>query len=176
MSFRGVLTGILIAIVLAVVVAGVVIGLGAYDFAADSPHTGLTTKLIGMARERSIEVRTAGLKVPPLNNPGMIRRGAAHYSEMCVFCHLAPGMRENELRRGLNPKPPVLASLAPEEPAEQFWIVKHGVKMTAMPAWGTSHSDAELWDIVAFLQKLPATSPQQYRTMTENADHAHMRE
>jgi mono/diheme cytochrome c family protein len=176
MSLRGVLAGILIAIVLGVVLAGVLIGLGAYDFAADSPHTALTTKLIGLARERSIEVRTAGLKVPPLNNPAMIGRGAGHYAQMCVFCHLAPGMQENALRRGLNPKPPVLASLAPEEPAEQFWIVKHGLKMTAMPAWGTSHSDAEIWDIVAFLQKLPAISPQQYRAMTENAQHAHTHE
>jgi len=169
MPARGFFAGILIALIAAVVLAAVVIGLGAYDFAADAPHSALTKRLIVLARERSIEVRAEGLKVPPLNNPAMIREGAEHYAAMCTGCHLAPGMQDNQMRPGLNPKPPALASLPPEEPAEQFWIVKHGLKMTAMPAWGLTHSDADIWNIVAFLQKLPGVSPAQYRELTRNA-------
>jgi mono/diheme cytochrome c family protein len=172
MSQRGSLTTIGIVLLVAFVVVAVAIGSGAYDFAADVPHTGVVTKLIAFARERSVEVRAAGVKVPPLNDPEMIREGAEHYSEMCVSCHLAPGLPDNEMRPGMNPKPPALASKPPEEPAEQFWIIKHGLKMTAMPAWGTTHSDEEIWNIVAFLQKLPSMSAQQYRTLTQQA-HAH---
>jgi mono/diheme cytochrome c family protein len=156
----------------AVVVVAVFISIGAYDFAADSPHTAFVRKLIGVARERSIEVRATSVKVPPLNDPAMIREGAAHYAEMCVSCHLAPGVPENEMRPGLNPKPPVLALMPPGAPAEQFWIVKHGLKMTAMPAWGTTHSDAQIWNLVAFLQKLSDMSVQQYRALTQDS-HAH---
>lgn len=178
MSVRAVLVGILIAVGLTIVIAAVVIGSGAYDVAADSPHTVLVTKLIGWARERSIEVRADNVKVPPLNAAVMIRKGAEHYAEMCVSCHLAPGMPENGMRPGLNPKPPVLASVPPDNPAEQFWVVKHGLKMTAMPAWGTTHSDAEIWNIVAFLQRLPKMSTQQYRALTRDshAHHANMEE
>ena len=172
MSLRGALATIAVFLVLAFVLVAVIIGSGAYDFAADSPHTALVTKLIGLARERSIEVRAESVKVPPLNNPTMIREGAEHYAEMCVSCHLAPGVPENEMRPGMNPKPPVLASIPPEESAEQFWVIKHGLKMTAMPAWGTTHSDDEIWNMVAFLQKLPSMSAQQYRMLTQNA-HAH---
>ncbi len=172
MSLRGSLTTIGIVLLVAFVVVAVAIGLGAYDFAADVPHTRVMTKLIALARERSIEVRAAGVKVPPLNDPGMIREGAEHYSEMCVSCHLAPGMPDNEMRPGMNPKPPALASIPSEEPAEQFWIIKHGLKMTAMPAWGTTHSDEEIWNIVAFLQRLPSMSAKQYRGLTQEA-HAH---
>ena len=39
-------------------------------------------------------------------------------------------------------------------PAEQFWIIKHGVKMTGMPAWGVTHDDEMLWDVVALVRKL----------------------
>ena len=53
--------------------------------------------------------------------------------------------------------------------AEQFWIVKHGVKMTGMPAWGVTHDDELLWDVVAFVRKLPELTPEQYETMVKNA-------
>jgi len=172
MSLRGALATIAVSLILALALVAVVVGFGAYDFAADSPHTALVTKLIGFARERSIEVRAASVKVPPLGNPAMIREGAEHYDAMCVSCHLAPGMPDNEMRPGMNPKPPVLASVPPEDPAEQFWVIKHGLKMTAMPAWGTTHSDEEIWNMVAFLQKLPSISAQQYRALTQDA-HAH---
>ncbi|MGH8456557.1 MAG: c-type cytochrome, partial [Stenotrophobium sp.] len=51
-------------------------------------------------------------------------------------------------------------------PAEEFWMIKHGVKMTAMPAWGPTHDDAKIWGMVAFLQKLPKLTPAQYAAMT----------
>jgi mono/diheme cytochrome c family protein len=178
MLLRAVLATVAILAVIALVAVAVVIGTGVYDFAADSPHTTFVTNLIGFARERSIEVHAAGVKVPPLGNPAMIREGGEHYAEMCVSCHLAPGVPENEMRPGMNPKPPVLASVPREEPAEQFWIIKHGLKMTAMPAWGTTHSDQEIWNMVAFLQKLPGMSAEQYRALTPDAHahHEHMEE
>ena len=159
------LAAIAILIVLALGAVAVVIGSGAYDFAADTPHTLFVTKVIAFARERSIETRASEIKVPPLGESKMIAEGAEHYAAMCTGCHLAPGMRENEMRPGLNPKPPILASLPPQDPREQFWIIKHGLKMTAMPAWGRTHSDEEIWNMVAFLRKLPNMSAAQYRAV-----------
>jgi len=85
---------------------------------------------------------------------------------MCTGCHLAPGMTENEMRPGMNPKPPQLASIPALAPATQFWIIKHGIKMTGMSAWGVTHPDQEIWNMVAFLQRLPTLSPQQYHALT----------
>ena len=50
-----------------------------------------------------------------------------------------------------------------------FWVIKHGVKMTGMPAWGASHDDDVIWSLVAFLNKLPQLSPQQYKEIVEKA-------
>jgi len=169
--FGIVVVSVAATLVVIAAVAAVVIATGAYDVAADAPHSALAARVIAIARERSIDIRASAIKVPPLGDPKMIAEGAEHYAAMCTGCHLAPGMRENEIRRGLNPKPPALASLPPEDPGEQFWIVTHGLKMTAMPAWGATHSEEEIWNLVAFLQKLPHLSPAQYRQLTRNAAH-----
>jgi mono/diheme cytochrome c family protein len=168
-SYRTAIAGAAVFLLAAFLVAGGVVVSGAYNIAADDAHFAPTRNLIEYMRDRSVAVRSAGVVVPGLSDTRMIAAGAAHYNEMCTACHLAPGLAENEMRPGLNPKPPVLASLPPGEPAEQFWIVKHGLKMTGMPAWGVTHSDAEIWNIVAFLQKLPSLSPPQYRALVASA-------
>src|SRR5215469_11675863 len=142
------------AAALAVIVAVAVCtgaALGIYDVAADSPHNPITAHFFKFVRERSIAVRADGINVPPLDRADMISDGASDYDEMCTSCHLAPGMPENEMRPGLNPKPPLLAAGKVGNPKVQFWIIKHGIKMTAMSAWGRTHSDEEIWNIVAFL-------------------------
>jgi mono/diheme cytochrome c family protein len=162
--------GAFLAVMLAL--GGLLIITGAYNVAADAPHTSFVRALIGYARERSIRVRAGDVAVPRLDDPKMIADGASDYDAMCTGCHLAPGMAENEMRPGLNPKPPLLEHGRAGHAAEQFWIIKHGVKMTAMPAWGFTHSDAEIWNMVAFLQKLPALSPAQYRALVaQSGDH-----
>jgi mono/diheme cytochrome c family protein len=154
------------------VVGGLLIVTGAYNVGADAPHTAIVRALIGYARERSIEVRASDVAVPRLDDPKMIADGASDYDAMCTGCHLAPGMAENEMRPGLNPKPPLLAQGRAGHAAEQFWVIKHGIKLTAMPAWGVTHSDAEIWNMVAFLQKLPALSPAQYHALVaQSGDH-----
>src|SRR3546814_5441303 len=54
-------------------------------------------------------------------------------------------------------------------PAQQFWIIKHGIKMTAMPAWGKTHPDPLIWDMVAFVRKLPGMSPTEYKQLVASA-------
>lgn len=176
MSVR--ITNVLAAIgaVCVVLVLGAVVYLGGgfYDVGADKPHTGLVAWVLGTVRERSIDAHGEDIPVPKLDDPRMIAEGAEHYDAMCTTCHLAPGMAENELRPGLNPRPPVLAKEPPDSPGEAFWTIKHGIKMTGMPAWGVTHSDEEIWNIVAFLEKLPKLSPGEYRALVaQSGDHHH---
>jgi mono/diheme cytochrome c family protein len=87
---------------------------------------------------------------------------------MCTDCHLKPGAGDSEIRPGLYPQPPNLSQVR-VDPREAFWVIKHGIKMSAMPAWGTSHDDETIWSMVAFLQKLPDMTPRQYRDMVAKA-------
>jgi len=162
-------------VVLAVLVTGFIYG-GLFNVAADEPHWGVTYRLIESTRQHSVAVRARNVSAfPGLNDAKLIADGAGEYDEMCTGCHLAPGMTESELRAGLYPKPPDLTKPAARlEPTEAFWIIKHGLKMTGMPAWGVTHDDSRIWSMVAFLQKLPDLSPQAYHELTsQNGGHHH---
>jgi mono/diheme cytochrome c family protein len=157
--------------------AGVIHGGGLTNFAGDEPHPAMVNGFIEFARERFIAARSEQIEVPNLDDAQLIADGAAHYAPMCSGCHLGPGTQDTEIRRGLYPQPPNLAQPAShaaghdhselqKSAARQFWIIKHGIKMTAMPAWGTTHDDQAIWGLVAFLQKLPDLSPEEYAAMT----------
>ena len=95
---------------------------------------------------------------------------------MCTGCHLAPGVGDNEMRQGLYPQPPNLSQPRDRSPAQSFWIIKHGLKMSGMPAWGVTHDDEAIWGLVAFLQQLPTMDAADYAALTQDdgeADHDH---
>lgn len=162
MKFITILLSILLLLVLG---AAAFVGSGRYDIAADQPHWAATERAIAVLRERSIEHQSAGITVPDLDDAQRIRRGAAHYAEMCAACHLTPGMRSTELREGLYPQPPDLSRHGVHDAAEAFWVIKHGVKLTAMPAWGRSHDDEAIWDMVAFVRQLPKLDETQFEAL-----------
>jgi mono/diheme cytochrome c family protein len=141
---------------------------GIYNVAATVPHTELTHRVLHTLMEQSVRRRAAGIEAPSLEDPERLQAGLHHFDEMCVTCHGAPGVRPSEIGQGLNPEAPDLTKVAQRwTPAELFWIIKHGVKMTGMPAWGSTHSDDELWGIVAVVKRLPTLSPEEYRTMVQ---------
>lgn len=149
---------------------------GGYNVAADDAHTALVSSAMTSIRERSVATRARNLKVPELESPQMISLGAKQYREMCVSCHLAPGIENTELRQGLNPRPPDLTRHGVHDPAEAFWIIKHGIKMSGMPAWGHTHDDQTLWSIVAFMQRLPKLSAKQFDELSAHGASVHKME
>lgn len=150
---------------------------GFYNIAADEPHVAVVDWLFETTRERAIETRLDGVVVPSdFQDEVRVDRGAQAYVAMCQQCHLAPGTPPTPLHRGLNPKPPKLEHATSHGPHYLFWTIKHGIKMTGMPAWGESHSDDELWDIVAFLQIMPELASHEYLQLlqaTESHVHDH---
>jgi mono/diheme cytochrome c family protein len=153
-------------VVLAAVGAGFIYS-GTYNVGADEPHWPWVSKAIETLLDRSIEAHSAKVQqVPDLKDPKRIAEGAEHYSAMCTGCHLAPGMEDSEIRAGLYPQPPDLTEPNDLTPSEQFWVIKHGVKLTAMPAWGRTHEDDAIWGLVAFLQALPGMTPDAYQAAT----------
>jgi len=149
------------------VIGGVFVESGAYNVAADDPHWPLTHSVLGELRNRSIARRSGDIAVPPLDDDPQIRQGAGNYDAMCAGCHLKPGLESSELSRGLYPAPPNLVEHPADVPAAAFWTIKHGIKMSAMPAWGGHMADEYIWGIVAFLKRLPALTPDEYHELVE---------
>jgi mono/diheme cytochrome c family protein len=162
----------LVAVMLLVLMGAAAVGIyiGVYNIAADVPHTQPVYWLLETVRNRSVEARVRDIVVPTnLNDPNRISRGAGQYADMCSGCHLAPGMKRTEISQGLYPRAPELRRKPNLTPAEQFWVIKHGIKMTGMPAWGVTHDDDLLWDVVAFVRQLPELTSEQYETLVKNA-------
>jgi mono/diheme cytochrome c family protein len=152
---------------------GIFIESGAYNFAADAPHTPLVFALLERMRERSITSRASALKVPVLDDQRRIVHGAGNYNAMCVQCHRSPGVGASELSKGLYPSPPNL-SMASVDPTHAFWAIKHGIKGSGMPAWGSDMNDDDIWNMTAFLQVLPKLDQAHYqRLVAQSGGHSH---
>jgi hypothetical protein len=73
----------------------------------------------------------------------------------------------------MTPTPPYLEDAARRwRPEELYWIVGQGVKMTAMPAWGETRSNGQVWDLVAFLEALPDLTTADYARMRAGSGNA----
>jgi mono/diheme cytochrome c family protein len=141
---------------------------GLYNIGADDHHTKPVFAVIEHLRERSIDVRSRELTVPDLDDAASIQAGAIAYASHCTVCHLGPGLGRSEVRTGMYPHPPNLSQEGIDDPRTAFWIIKHGIKMSAMPAWSKTLDDAAIWDVVAFLRKMPQMAPEDYRQLTGN--------
>jgi mono/diheme cytochrome c family protein len=156
---------------------------GLYPMGANEQHSKLTYWALETMRERSISRAANDILVPDLSDSSQLLAGGADYNEMCSGCHLRPGVSENDMTIGLYPSPPNLANKLDEHghdhgdqttetKADQrnFWIIKHGIKASGMPAWGQTHDDERIWAMVAFLKKLPELNEVQYQILTARSD------
>jgi mono/diheme cytochrome c family protein len=143
--------------------AAVLIYSGWYSVAATEQHLRPTFRVLDIGLRRSVERHSRGIEVPPLESAAVHARGFACFKAHCEQCHGAPGVARAEFAKGLLPVPSSLSQAAHDWlPAELYWITRHGIKMTGMPAWQFRLDEDALWATVAFLQKLPGLSAREY--------------
>ena len=164
----GVVAGALAVLALLGLVGLFVVYTGAFNVAATEEHASFTRWAFDTTFHNSVERRADGIDPPDAITPAMVAAGAGAYQSTCQHCHAGPGVERAEWASGMRPRPPHLAEAAAEwAPEEVFWIVKYGVKMSGMPAFGPTHDDEALWSIVAFVKQLPAMTPEDYAALGE---------
>lgn len=163
--------------ILGIISAGAFIYSGIYPIGADVPHNKFSYWIFEQVRENSIERAAKDIKVPDLKSPELLLSGGADYNDMCASCHLKPGQKDSDMSLGLYPVPPnlSLANHGGEHGDEEndasglkkmFWTIKHGIKASGMPAWGITHDDGRIWAMVAFINKMPELTQDQYQVLT----------
>ncbi len=159
---------VLTIIVLAIVGGVAFIYSGLYDVSASAPDNPVVAWAFRATSEASVGARSAANKVPPdLDKPETIAAGGKLFAQNCVVCHGAPGAAQTSIARGLNPRPSDLFRATREpDPRENYQFIAHGVKMTGMPAFGPSEGAEHVWQLVAFLNKLPGISAADFATLT----------
>jgi cytochrome c553 len=139
---------------------------GIIPIKASSGHWDITAWFLHFAMRRSVATHTLGLEAPSLNDPSLVLKGAGHYETGCRPCHSSPELRIPRIPQEMTPHPPYLPPVISQwEPTELFYIVKHGVKFTGMPAWPAQQRDDEVWAMVAFLLTLPDLNAEAYRQL-----------
>lgn len=154
----------------ALVGAAVVLG-GLYNIAATAQHTQPVYSVLETAMHNSVQLRARDVIVPAaLAVPERVLRGAACFRDRCVQCHGGPGVAADAIGMAMQPVPGSLIGAANTWQArELYWITRHGIKMSGMPAWQYHLSEDELWAVVAFLQQLPALTPPAYAALVQQA-------
>ncbi len=152
------LAGILVTLLGSGLTLFAVAHLGLYPIGADNPP-GFERALAS----RAMDVYASKHK-PEGNNPtaltaANLTEGAKEYEEHCAFCHGGAKAKVSPMRDKFNPPVPQLIDKIPhDDDAWLFWVTKHGVRMTGMPAWDGILSEDETWKVVAFIKhsdKLP---------------------
>ena len=139
---------------------------GLYNIAASRGHWTIVEWFLTFGMRNSVKTHALGIEVPPLGGADLVTLGAGHFHGGCAFCHGAPGLPRNPVALSMLPPPPDLQSaMRPWRDRELFWIVRHGIKYTGMPAWPAQQRDDEVWAVVAFLRRLPALDAAGYRAL-----------
>lgn len=139
---------------------------GIYSVAASRGHWAAVDWFLTFGMRNSVELRAMTIPVPPLDNPDLVRLGAAHFHSGCAFCHGAPGTPVSPISRQMLPPPPDLTKPArPWKDEELFWIVQNGIKYTGMPGWVALERDDEIWAVVAFLKRIASMDENRYREL-----------
>lgn len=161
------LTTIIVSLLMAafvVAAAGLILVYsGSYNVAATDGHQGIVSDGLNLMKERSIRAHSEDVSVTPPTDSVSLQRGYQAHDEMCVPCHGAPGVERGWMGKGMNPQPPELADVAGAySHAELYWTVRHGIKLAGMPAMEPTHEEAEMLEIVAFVDMLPDMTEEEY--------------
>ncbi len=162
------LTRHLLLIVGALVVAGLIGGAvlmysGVFNVAATVVDSPLLSWALITVREASVATHARDVAQPPPDYVPDRDNGFRLYRQQCVMCHTPIGRTPEPMAVGFNPQAPTFGPDADDmEEAELFWVTKNGIRFTGMPAWGPSLTDAEIWDITAFLATLPEMTAADY--------------
>jgi mono/diheme cytochrome c family protein len=174
MALLSFVAGILVALFAPLIL----LAMGAINMGADAEPGFIERTIAPWALDRAVAAHATKEKNPFAGNSAAIGVGLKHFRENCLMCHGAPDVEAAELSKGINPPAPPLEMEESDTPdGELFWVIKHGIRMTAMPAFGPSHTDEEIWKLVAFIRHLPdLTAQEQDSLRAATAEAAHQGE
>ena len=142
---------------------------GYYNVAGTAEEPAIVKWALVKVRQASVAQHAKDSPPTSLDNPATVQAGARAFSERgCVNCHGGPGVNWAKFSEGLHPDPPDLKDVVGDRtPAELFWVIKNGINMTGMPSFALAGAkDEDLWQIVAFLKRLPTVSEADFKTWT----------
>lgn len=121
------------------------------------------------ARRMAIPGAARNMRNPLPQTPVVLAEGRDHFADHCAQCHANDGSGQSEMGQNLYPRVPDMRREATQRlsDGEIFYIIKNGVRLTGMPAWGGSgeRDEEDNWKLVHFIRHLPKITPTEIEEM-----------
>jgi thiosulfate dehydrogenase len=158
---RGFVNGIVFT--LALLGAGALVGVltGALPAGADNKPSGFEKWAAQKSLHATLARETAGLTDPLQPTDENLLAAVKLYGQNCAVCHGTSDGKKSTLAKGFYIESPQLATDGVEDDPEAvtFWKLKHGIRFSAMPSFGATLSDDDLWRLAMFLNKMDKLPP-----------------
>jgi mono/diheme cytochrome c family protein len=166
---KGFISGIVFALLAIALGVYVVSRFGMYPIGADNPPSRLERTLASRAMNAYVDRHRPAGNNPAEPTPQNLAEGAEEYEEHCAVCHGGAKTKISPMRDKFSPPAPQLIDRIPhDDDAWLFWVTKHGVRMTGMPAWDGILTDDDMWKVITFIKhsdSLPADVESAWRQM-----------
>jgi mono/diheme cytochrome c family protein len=147
-----------------------VINRGWFPLGADNPPGAMERRLANMATDAYIGSHAPKQENPVQPTAAALSEGARLYEKHCALCHGGAAQRISPLGTKFSPPVPQIVNRVPDDPdADFFWIVKHGIRLTAMPGWDGILTDDQMWTVVAFIKHSDTLPPEAQAAWKEAA-------
>lgn len=141
----------------------------AHGVSARDQPTAIEESLARAIRHLAIPLRQRQITNPLPMTPEALAEGRMHWADHCATCHGNDGRGQTEIGRNLYPKAPdmTLGKTQKLTDGEMLAIIKNGIRLTGMPAWGdpASQDDTQNWKLIHFIRHLPKVTPEELDQM-----------
>ena len=143
----------------AVVIVGALLAISQFNLSAMTEPGGMENYLATGARHVFVR-RGSREAIPPApaNLLASIEEGDKLYGTDCAACHGLDGYKPTDAGRWMYPRAADLTSREVQQYSDRelFWIVKNGIRLSGMPAFGKVETDEHIWNLVHYVRTLPA--------------------
>ena len=155
------LRGILFTVVVGIVLAFCAVKFGLIPANADATPSGMERQAAGMARRAWISAHAPTGANPVAITDDNLIAGMKIYTMDCAECHGALDRKPSAFGPALYPAAPnLIADPVDDDPeGETFYVTKHGIRLSGMPAWTGMLTDDDIWKVTAFLKRMPDLPP-----------------
>jgi mono/diheme cytochrome c family protein len=168
---RGFIAGIVVAIFVAFVGAYALLQSGLIPANADAKPGGLELWAASKSLDATLRKQAPTGPNPVAVTDANLIQGISLYGQHCAICHgtAAGASSASPVAKGLYPAPPQLAEDGVEDDPEgvSYWKIKHGIRLTGMPAWGSALSDRQIWSLALFLKHMDKLPPDAQQTWVQ---------
>jgi thiosulfate dehydrogenase len=171
-AMKGFIIGIMTVVL--IVALGLLFALtGFISMRADNPPSKLETVLAGHVMDASVARAAPKVTNPLAADEANLVAGAHLYREHCALCHGSPAYPKSLLADSLNPPAPQFVNDMADMPEnENFYILQHGIRWTAMPGWKNALSEQQIWQTVTFLSHMHELPPAAKQVFLETSPHS----